>query len=152
MTDPTEIADPTQPLDGHLGYHLRRATAAMQADLTRRVAALGVTIVEMSMLLVIEANPAITQSQIGRLLGLKTANLAPLTAGLVERGWVKRDEAVGRSVGLSLTSKGRTLVRSLHTCIKANEELLLARIPAGHRRQLVGLVRRIWSSGSNDPP
>ena len=146
MTDPTEIADPTQPLDGHLGYHLRRATAAMQADLTRRVAALGVSIVEMSMLLVIEANPAITQSQIGRLLGLKTANLAPLTAGLVERGWVKRDEAVGRSVGLSLTPKGRTLVRSLHTCIKANEELLLARIPAGQRSQLIGLVRKIWST------
>ena len=146
MTDSTENEDPTQPLDGHLGYHLRRATAAMQADLAQRVAALGVTIVEMSTLLVIEANPAITQSQIGRLLGLKTANLAPLTAGLVERGWVKRDEAVGRSVGLSLTPQGRSLARSLHTCIKANEEVLLARIPASQRLHLIGLVRRIWST------
>lgn len=146
MTDPKDSAEPAQPLDGHLGYHLRRATAAMQADLAQRVAALGVTIVEMSTLLVIEANPAITQSQIGRLLGLKTANLAPLTAGLVDRGWVKRDEAVGRSVGLSLTPQGRTLARSLHGCIKTNEDLLLTRIPAGQRTQLIALVRRIWST------
>lgn len=148
MTDPTENADPTQPLDGHLGYHLRRAAAAMQADLAQRVAALGVTIVEMSTLLVIEANPAITQSQIGRLLGLKTANLAPLTAGLVERGWVKRDDAVGRSVGLSLTPQGRSLARSLHNCIKANEQVLLARIPVNQRQPLIGLVRRIWSTSN----
>lgn len=146
MTDPKDSAEPAQPLDGHLGYHLRRATAAMQADLAQRVAALGVTIVEMSTLLVIEANPAITQSQIGRLLGLKTANLAPLTAGLVDRGWVKRDEAVGRSVGLSLTPQGRTLARSLHGCIKTNEDLLLTRIPVGQRTQLIALVRRIWST------
>ena len=146
MSDSPDSAEPIQPLDGHLGYHLRRATAAMQADLARRVAALGVTIVEMSALLVIEANPAVTQSQIGRLLGIKTANMAPMTAGLVDRGWVKRDEAVGRSVGLSLTAQGAALAKSLHVCIRANEKQLLTRIPASQQRQLIGLVRRIWQT------
>ena len=146
MADPIDSAEPLQPLDGNLGYHLRRATAAMQADLARRVSVYGITIVEMSALLVIEANPAVTQSQIGRLLGIKTANMAPMTAGLVDRSWVKRDEAVGRSVGLSLTAQGATLAKSLHACIKANEKQLLARIPASQRQQIITLVRRIWSA------
>lgn len=146
MADPNDSAEPKQPLDGHLGYHLRRATAAMQADLAQRVSVYGVTIVEMSALLVIEANPAVTQSQIGRLLGIKTANMAPMTAGLVDRGWVKRDDAVGRSVGLSLTAQGATLAKSLHACIKANEKQLLARIPASQRHQLIAFVRKIWAA------
>jgi DNA-binding MarR family transcriptional regulator len=147
MTDQPDSAEPKQPLDGHLGYHLRRATAAMQADLAQRVSVHGVTIVEMSALLVIEANPAVTQSQIGRLLGIKTANLAPMTAGLVDRGWVKRDDAVGRSVGLSLTAQGATLAKSLHACIKANEKQLLTRLPVNERRRVIDLLRRIWSDG-----
>ena len=57
MADPIDSAEPLQPLDGNLGYHLRRATAAMQADLARRVSVYGITIVEMSALLVIEAIP-----------------------------------------------------------------------------------------------
>lgn len=147
MADPNDSAEPKQPLDGHLGYHLRRATAAMQADLAQRVSVYGVTIVEMSALLVIEANPAVTQSQIGRLLGIKTANMAPMTAGLVDRGWVKRDDAVGRSVGLSLTTQGATLAKSLHGCIKANEKQLLTRLPVNERRRVIDLLRRIWSDG-----
>jgi len=147
MADPIDSAEPLQPLDGNLGYHLRRATAAMQADLARRVSVYGITIVEMSALLVIEANPAVTQSQIGRLLGIKTANMAPMTAGLVDRSWVKRDEAVGRSVGLSLTTQGATLAKSLHACIKANEKQLLARLPVTERRRVIDLLRRIWSEG-----
>jgi len=147
MADPIDSAEPLQPLDGNLGYHLRRATAAMQADLARRVSVYGITIVEMSALLVIEANPAVTQSQIGRLLGIKTANMAPMTAGLVDRSWVKRDEAVGRSVGLSLTTQGATLAKSLHACIKANEKQLLARLPVTERRRVIDLLRRIWTEG-----
>ena len=147
MTDQPDSAEPKQPLDGHLGYHLRRATAAMQADLAQRVSVHDVTIVEMSALLVIEANPAVTQSQIGRLLGIKTATMAPMTAGLVDRGWVKRDDAVGRSVGLSLTAQGATLAKSLHACIKANEKQLLTRLPVSERRRVIDLLRRIWSDG-----
>jgi len=147
MADPIDSAEPLQPLDGNLGYHLRRATAAMQADLARRVSVYGITIVEMSALLVIEANPAVTQSQIGRLLGIKTANMAPMTAGLVDRSWVKRDEAVGRSVGLSLTAHGAALAKSLHACIKANEKQLLARLPVTERRRVIDLLRRIWTEG-----
>ena len=147
MADPIDSAEPLQPLDGNLGYHLRRATAAMQADLARRVSVYGITIVEMSALLVIETNPAVTQSQIGRLLGIKTANMAPMTAGLVDRSWVKRDEAVGRSVGLSLTAQGAALAKSMHACIKANEKQLLARLPVTERRRVIDLLRRIWTEG-----
>ena len=39
-------------------------------------------------LLVIEANPSITESEIGRLLTIKRANMAPLAALLTSRGLV----------------------------------------------------------------
>ena len=136
-----------QPLEAHLGYHLRRAAAAMQADLAPRVSQLGVTIVEMSTLFIIHANPRITQSQIGRMLAVKSANMAPLAAGLVGRGLVKRDGVDGRSVGLSVTSKGEALCAALQKCVAANEQRLFVRIPEKERRRLLELVRLTWCEG-----
>ena len=136
-----------QPREAHLGYHLRRAAAAMQADLAPRVGEHGVTIVEMSALFVIQANPKITQSEIGRMLAIKSANMAPLTAGLVARALVKREVVDGRSVGLCATSKGEALCAALHQCVAANEQRLLARVPESERRRLLELVRLTWSPG-----
>lgn len=135
------------PLDDLLGYQLRRAAAAMLMDLSRRVASLELTVTEMSALLLIEANPRITQSEIGRVLAIKRANMTPLAAGLLARGLISRQAVNGRSQGLMLTQAGVDVVARAHTRIAENEARLLMSIPKAERKRLIELLNAVWNSG-----
>jgi DNA-binding MarR family transcriptional regulator len=94
------------PLEQLLGYQLRRASSAMMGELARGLARLELRPSEASVLLLIGANPGITQSELGRVLGIKRANMAPLSAALERRDLILRTRVDGRSQGLSLTEKG----------------------------------------------
>lgn len=133
------------PLEANLGYQLRRAATHMQADLSHRIGELGLTMVEMSTLLVIEANPGVTQSDIGRMIAIKRANMAPLTAGLAARNLVVATPVDKRSNGLSLTSDGLAIVAQLHQCVAQNEAVLFTQIPEDQRGAVIATVRKIWA-------
>ncbi|MDR3508650.1 MAG: MarR family winged helix-turn-helix transcriptional regulator [Caulobacteraceae bacterium] len=133
------------PLEPLLGYQLRRASAAMQADLNTRLATAGVTTVEMSILLVVEANPQITQSEIGRMLSIKSANMAPLVGGLCNRGLMERMPVNGRSHGLRLTKAGEGIIGDLLGHIRANEEAIMAHLSSPQREQAKQLLRALWA-------
>ena len=133
------------PLEANLGYQLRRAATHMQADLSHRIGELGLTMVEMSTLLVIEANPGVTQSEIGRMIAIKRANMAPLTDGLAARNLIVATPVDKRSNGLSLTSDGLAIVAQLHQCVAQNEAVLFTQIPEDQRGAVIATVRKIWA-------
>ena len=56
------------PLKAYPGYQLRRASGAQMAVLARRLAVLELRPTEATVLRLIDANPGIKQSAIGRLL------------------------------------------------------------------------------------
>ena len=131
------------PLERLLGYQLRRAAIAMQADLAHRVAGLELTLVELSILQVVEANPSITQSDIGRMLTIKRANMAPMTALMEARGLIARTAVDGRSHGLILAPKGEAVLTEAHARIRENEERLVSLVPEAERDRLISLVRLV---------
>ena len=133
------------PLEHLLGYHLRRASVAMMADLSRRLVDLGLTLTEISVLQLIEANPLITQSEIGRAISIKRANIAPIAAGLLARDLVEREAMDGRSQGLMLTGTGAALLGQARACMDQNEDLFLARISEDDRLRLLNSLRSMWS-------
>jgi DNA-binding MarR family transcriptional regulator len=124
------IVDPLKDLPG---YALRRASAAVMAKLAERLAALDLRPSEASVLLVIDANPGVTQSEIGRLLDIARANMAPLTGRLAARDLIVRQSAAGRSHGLTLSVSGRRLTRRAKRIVAALEAELLKCIPAAQR-------------------
>lgn len=68
---------------------------------------LGSNPVEATVLLVIGANPGVIQSEVGRLLGIASVNMALLVARLADRELIERDAVDGRSQGLKLSDAGR---------------------------------------------
>jgi DNA-binding MarR family transcriptional regulator len=136
--------DIDNPLDGLLGYQLRRASATILADLARSIEDLGFKPAEASVLLLIGRNPGITQSEIGRTLAIQRANMAPLTAMLTDRDLVERTRADGRSQGLMLTPAGDTMAKTLADRVEAHEARFLPALSPRERRDLIDLVRRIW--------
>jgi len=134
----------TNPLDGLLGYQLRRASAVMLADLSETLADLDLTVTEVSILLQIDANPDITQSDIGRILAIKRANMAPMTAALQERGFLDRVAADGRSQSLRLTERGRTICNEVRDRISRHEARFLPDISPAEREALIEMLALIW--------
>lgn len=136
------IVDPLRDLPG---YALRRASAAVMAKLAQRLATLELRPSEASVLLVIDANPGVTQSEIGRLLDIARANMAPLTGRLAARDLIVRRSAGGRSHGLTLSVSGRDLTRKAKRIVAALEAELLARIPAADRRAFLGALKALFT-------
>ena len=128
------------------GYALRRASAAMLADLGGRLAPLELRPTEASILFLIACNPDITQSDIGRTLDIQRANMTPLAARLEERGLINRVPVDGRSQGLVLTAAGEALVAKLRLVIEQHEANLLSRIPEEHRPHILPALQALFEN------
>jgi DNA-binding MarR family transcriptional regulator len=139
----TDLVDPLADL---LGYQLRRASQTLMAGLTRDLSALSLSVVEVSVLLVIKAHPGITQSDIGRLLDIRRANMVPLAAKLFARRLLSKDSAGGRAILLTLTTQGEEAVRAARRLIARHEARILPELSEPQRRQLAGWLATIWSS------
>ncbi len=123
----------SDPLINLPGYALRRISAAFMGRFAARLAGLDLRPTEASVLLVIAANSGATQSEIGRLLGIASANLAPLAARLVKRDLIIRQAVDGRSQGLTLSVAGRRIAQKVRKVIDELEADLLARVPEADR-------------------
>ncbi|MBD8545154.1 MarR family winged helix-turn-helix transcriptional regulator [Sphingomonas sp. CFBP 8760] len=132
------------PFDSHLGYLLRRASNAIIGELAQRLDAIGLKVSEASILLLIEHNPRITQSDLGRMLGIKRANMVPLAAGLESRGLVTRQPVNGRSHGLTLTETGKATCTNARGIMAEQERFILERL-GGDDRAARSVLTRLWS-------
>ena len=117
------------------------------ASLARRFSALELRPTEASVLMMIDANPNITQSEIGRMLDIASANMAPLVSRLAERGLLEREPVDGRSHGLTLTRLGAEITGNVKQAVADHEEELLAKVPVGQRENFLAILRTMWGEG-----
>ncbi|HXR18371.1 MAG TPA: MarR family winged helix-turn-helix transcriptional regulator [Steroidobacteraceae bacterium] len=109
----------------------------------RRLAPLRLRASEATVLCLIEANPGITQSEIGRMLNIARANMAPLVARLAAIKLIERRAVDGRSHGLRMTLAGHTMARKVGRAIRAHEAQLQANIPASQRKALLAALHAL---------
>lgn len=131
------------PLKGYPGYLLRRASAHAMAKLAKRLKGLDLSPTEATVLNVIEANPNVNQSDIGRLLDIARANMAPLVSRLAQRDLIERQPLDKRSHGLILSRTGRNLTTKLKKVFADHEADLLTRIPASQRAVFLSSLRSL---------
>ncbi len=90
------------PLDALVGYHLRRAPAAVGSDYFRSAEPNAMRQVQFGVLSVISANPGINQASVGRALGIAKPNMVALVNELIDRDWVDRSRRCRRSARIVL--------------------------------------------------
>jgi DNA-binding MarR family transcriptional regulator len=139
-----EVTLAVDPLKDFPGYALRRASAAAMQKLAHGLRRLDLRPAEASVLMVIESNPNISQSEIGRMLDIAGANMAPLVSRLEKRELVERRPVDGRSHGLQLTAAGRALNLRAKKTMQAHEDQLMARIPADTRAAFLTALQALW--------
>jgi DNA-binding MarR family transcriptional regulator len=131
------------PLTNYPGYLLRRASAMAMGNLASRLKTLELSPTEATVLSVIDANPNANQSDIGRLLDIARANMAPLVSRLAERDLIERQPVDKRSHGLVLTRTGRNLTAKIKRIFAEHEAKLLARIPVAQRDLFFSVMRAL---------
>jgi DNA-binding MarR family transcriptional regulator len=129
------------PMSDYPGYLLRRASALAMARLGKHLKVLHLNPTDATVLNVIDANPNSKQSEIGRMLDIARANMAPLVSRLAERDLIERQPVDGRSHGLVLSRAGRALIPRIKSAFAEHEEALMRAIPASQRRAFVAALR-----------
>lgn len=137
-------AEPINALENLIGYQLRRASSKLMADLARALDRHGLTPSDASILVLVRDNPEITQSEIGRLLGIKRANMTPLSASLENRGLILRRRMDGRSQGLILTEKGTEICAAAYQAIVNHDRRYFGYLEIEERARFYSTINRLW--------
>ena len=132
------------PLVSLPGYALRRAANAAAAELAARLAELDMRQSDISLLMLIEANPGTTSSALGRQLDIQRANMVPILKRLEDAGLIERAPIDGKSQGLALTDAGRSKLAGGRAVIEQFERELIERVPEEHRAHLLPALNALW--------
>src|SRR3954465_7358456 len=128
-------------LPGLLGYRLRVAQQALFQDFQASVAELSPG--RVGILLLIEANPGVTQSRLAQAVSLERSTMVGVLHMLEGRALVERRRGEDRRTnGLWLTAEGRALMGRLKRRIQVHERRVAARLSAPEREQLIGLLEK----------
>lgn len=124
----TKLPFPSEDgLSGLLGYQLRRASVAFQADLAETLRPFDLRMITYTALVLLETNPGLSQSQLAGLMDIERPNLVAIIDELQDRGLLTRDrsEEDRRSYALNLTDDGRTLAKKATQAVAKHEARLL---------------------------
>ena len=132
-------------LDQHLGYALRRAQVAAFDAFHRATAGAGITPPRYTALVILHANPGITQTTLGEVLGTARSGAMLLTDWLEGRGLAERRHRPddGRAWGLYLTPKGERALEELRRRVRTQDQRFAARLAKAERRTLLRLLEKL---------
>jgi DNA-binding MarR family transcriptional regulator len=131
-------------LDELLGYSLRRAQVAMFLSFHQATRGEDITPPRFTALVVIGANPGMTQSVLGEVLGIARSGAKMLVDWMEERGLVERRDAEdARAWGLYLTTAGERHLRALKRRISEKDRARAAKLTLPERRELLRLLAKL---------
>jgi len=130
-------------LNGHSGYFIRRMQVWIFQDFIRTLASVNIRPAQYSVLVVIEANPGLSQSDVAALLDIERARLVHLLDRLEERGLVQRlrSRADRRSHALFLTRAGRKSLKQIKSLAARHEARVADRLGADNHRLLIEILK-----------
>jgi len=129
-------------LSGLLGYRLRLAQQIVFRDFAKTVAELSPG--RVGILLLIDANPGVTQSDLAHAVGLDRSTMVGLLDTLEDRHLLERRRGEDRRTnGLWLTRAGRSLLGRLKKRIELHERRVAARLSVAERAQLIALLEKL---------
>jgi DNA-binding MarR family transcriptional regulator len=132
-------------LDELLGYSLRRAQVAMFSAFHAATRGHQITPPRFTALVVIGANPGVSQTMLGNVLGIARSGAMLLIDWLEARGLAERRRRPGdaRAWGLHLTRRGEQLVGGMKARVLQSDRQTARRLTPGERRELARLLEKL---------
>ena len=128
-----------------VGYHLRRAQSVVFDDFLRTMAAQRIAPGQFGVLVLIAANPGLSQSALARAVGVERSTMVGVIDRLQARGLVERRRSAAdrRSYALGLSAAGRRLLARLKPMVRRHEKRATLRLDDAEKATLIGLLRRL---------
>ena len=132
-------------LQGFVGYQLRRAWLAIQADLAETLRPVDLRMITYTALVLVRDNPGLSQAQLADLMDMERPNLVAIIEELSQRGLLSRGRAAGdrRAYALHLTEKGACLCADATRAVAAHEARLTEGLSDADRRVLETALARL---------
>jgi DNA-binding MarR family transcriptional regulator len=129
-----------------VGFQLRMAQIAMFRDFANGLSEFDITPGLFGVLVVIEANPDLKQSDLARAVRLDRSTVVTIVDNLERRQLVVRraSDTDRRSNALQLTAGGQKLLRTLKRRVAEHEKRLVAGLTAEERTTLVTLLAKVF--------
>ena len=139
----TEATVDMAGLDTQIGFALRLAQVAVFNDLLGALKESDLRLTDFSVLLLIGANPGISQQAIGEALRIQRPNLVTIVDALQQKSLVRRDTSPQdrRSYALSLTGAGTKLLARAKTAHQRHARKVNAAVGSQHDVVLAALKR-----------
>lgn len=133
-------------LPGLVGFQLRMAQIALFRDFAQGPGESDVTPGLFGVLVIIEANPDLKQSELARATHLDRSTVVTVIDNLVRRGLVERRAALHdrRSNAIRLTDAGATLLRKLKREVGQHEKRLLDNFSPAERETFIALLKKVF--------
>ena len=129
-------------LPGLVGYRLRLAQQNVFRDFAASVP--GLSPGRVGMLLLIEANPGVTQSRLAHAVSRDRSTMVGVLDQLEAKGLIERRRGADRRTnGLWLTRAGRARLARAKRAIAIHERRVTARLSSAERAQLLALLARV---------
>ncbi len=129
-------------LTSHLGYFLRRAQVWVFQDFIRTLSAIDIRPAQYSVLIVVGANPGLSQAELADKLGIERARLVHMLDQLEKRGAIERlpSPVDRRTHALQLTREGQKLLKRAKTLAAKHEERLADKLGTDAHRELLRVL------------
>ncbi|MCX7162057.1 MAG: MarR family transcriptional regulator [Betaproteobacteria bacterium] len=133
-------------LPGLVGYQLRMAQIALFRDFAMGPGEEDVTPGLFGVLVIIEANPDLKQSDLARAARLDRSTVVTVIDNLERRGLVERRAALHdrRSNAIRLTAAGGDLLRKLKRQVSQHEKRLLQNFSDAERKLFFTLLQKVF--------
>lgn len=130
-------------LTGHLGYALRRAQVWVFQDFIRTLSVIDIRPAQYSVLVVIGANPGLSQAELADRLAIERARLVHMLDHLQSRGLTERlpSPTDRRTHALQLTKDGQRVLKRAKALAARHEARLTEKIGPEERKQVLDLLR-----------
>jgi DNA-binding MarR family transcriptional regulator len=137
------------PLTDYLGYSLRRAQMSAVAEFLEAFKEIELRPTQFAVLILINENPGVRQTEVCDALGIQKANFVPLLNELERRGLALRKSVAAdrRSSALHLTPLGNVTLQRARTIHDAYESRFVTRLGRRGRDQLLALLNKVMEAG-----
>lgn len=134
-------------LTQHLGYFLRRAQVWVFQDFIKTLAAVDLRPAQYSVLVVIGANPGLSQAELADRLAIERARLVHMLDQLQKRELTERlpSPTDRRTHALQLTREGQKLLKRAKALAAKHEARLAEKIGPGAREDMLRLLNSMAS-------
>ncbi len=134
-------------LTQHLGYFLRRAQVWVFQDFIKSLSAVDLRPAQYSVLVVIGANPGLSQAELADRLAIERARLVHMLDHLQKRGLTERlpSPTDRRTHALQLTREGQKVLKRAKALAAKHEERLSQKLGPGAREEMLRLLNSMAS-------